>query len=76
MYGKFFLVSLFGTMLLHVSLQICRSCARVVALLAGKRFLASVGEHMPLQVTRVSTLVAAVLTTVRLLTTVGDHVLL
>ena len=50
-YALFFLVSLFGTVLLHVTLQMTRSRARVGALLAVERFFTSVDEHVRLQAT-------------------------
>ena len=38
------LLALIGIVLFHVDFQRARSCARVVALFAGKRFLTSVSE--------------------------------
>ena len=43
-----FLFSFIGSVPFHVSLQMARSCAGIVALFAGERFLASVGEHVRL----------------------------
>ena len=43
-----FLFSFIGSVPFHVSLQMARSCAEVVALFASKRFLTGVGEPVRL----------------------------
>ena len=69
-----FLFALIGAVLFHVSLQSDRSCAGILALFAGKRFLTSVGELVPLQSDSFYTLVVALIAGEGLPSTVGEHV--
>ena len=66
----------FGTVLSHVVLQLLWLFARVVALLAGKRFLAGVWKHVILQTTGATGREAALITYKWLFCSVGELVAL